>query len=220
MKTNDKESGKPRAQGGAPGTEESPQAKATVKNGPGGAAGHTPIIITGDDGSSLVSKAKSESAAPALTNNSAAINFDEEEYSSLSGATHNSAGLHLKLIKNKSSLGSHVCHLLAKGEECLVIVKCRRQGHQDSDFTIRGGRVKPPTLSPSVSFDHTEYPKDVAAPAREQHSNGNRKIEQLLIHRVVGGVPEADPIHDCPLVPPNGKCKITIEDPHDQNDPI
>lgn len=184
----------------------------------GGEVGHTPIIITDEDVGGLQPQAESEQTA--LAPHVVSIEFDEDEYATLSGSTHSSNHLRLQRVENDDLQGNrHVCHELARDEECEIIVRCTRPNQPDLNFVIRGGRMFPPTKSPTITFSHTEFPQAASFTGRRKHSNNTRRITQLLILRVVNGVPQDNPVHDCPLITPGGQCLITVRDPHPEDDP-
>jgi hypothetical protein len=158
-------------------------------------ADHPPIIVTGGS--------------------STAIDFERKVYGVVVSGTHQSSDLFLDSVEivRLDNGSKHICHTLEADEVCLVVIECTRTGLGNKDITVLGGR----SVSPSINFDHVEYEEVVSVPDRQRHSNSDRKIERLLIFRVVGGVPVSPAFHKCPLVPENGKCDITINDKHQKH---
>jgi hypothetical protein len=156
---------------------------------------HTPIIIT--DGS-------------------ASVEFDAGEYPAVAGTEkHASAGLFLESIeaRNKHTQDYHVCHTLSPDEVCRVEVTCLQQGGPAKVMKIRGANSATGG-SPEIEFEHGTFPRvPVPNNARRKHFNDNFSITRMEIFKVVSGMPD-ESVHICPLVPNDGKCEITINDPH------
>ncbi len=165
---------------------------------------HTPIIVDGG---------------------SAQIDFSSVEYNGNGVVQHTSAGLFLRDITCLDGLnggvhsdtGSRICHTVQAGEVCQVVFNCKLTGHQDRDFTIEGGSKTAVSsgagASPAISFDEAEYPQQAgSATGRRVHANQQRKIVGLKIFTLSNG--QKTLVHDCPLIPPSGKCKYQVADPH------
>lgn len=162
---------------------------------------HTPIIVDGG---------------------SAKIDFSADEYHGNQVQKHTSSGLFLDNIENLDDNNGHpdtgnsICHTVGSDEVCRVVVHCKLPGQNDSNFVVEGGGrnavISMASRSSVVDFNENEYPLQTLSSGRRIHANAGRKIVKLEIFSLVSG--QWKLIHDCPLVPPSGKCKYTIRDPH------
>jgi hypothetical protein len=155
---------------------------------------HTPIIIT--DGS-------------------ASIEFDADLYQLKPGTNkHPSKDLYLNSVeaRDKHTQVSHNCYPLAANEEYRIEVTCTQGGSTKVIF-IRGAN-RATGGSPEIEFDHGSFPRvTTAGSKRHRHFNDTFSITRMEIFQIVSGSPDKS-VHICPLVPGDGKCEITINDPH------
>jgi hypothetical protein len=162
---------------------------------------HTPIVVDGG---------------------SAKIDFSSDEYRGEQVRKHTSSGLFLDNIENLDDNDGHpdtgdsICHTVGSDEVCRIVVHCKLPGHNDSNFVVEGGGrnavIGTASRSSFIDFSEDEYPVQTVSNGRRIHANAGRKIVKLEIFTLTNG--QWKLIHDCPLVPPNGKCQFTIRDPH------
>ncbi len=158
---------------------------------------HTPIIIT--DGST-------------------SVEFDTKEYPAVAGSEkHASMDLFLKSIeaRNKHTQVKHICYSVPANVACRIEVTCQPQqgGGAAKVITIRGANSRTGG-SPEIEFEHNTFSQVTSSDSpRQRHFNDNFSITRMEIFKVVSGTPD-ESVHVCPLVPNDGKCEITINDPH------
>jgi len=182
--------------------EENSTKNATAGDDPSplGGATHTPIIIT--DGS-------------------ASLEFSIASYDPDPQSNVNTAHETLHLVSiisdrpHTPGQQDRTCFNFAGTDLFEIEVKCQGGGGFN-DFEIRGSFD--PSFRPEVEVDRGEYRENPGFPPRNPGTghrfvSTGRRVTRFRIFRLVNGVRQQPPVHDCPLVttPGNG---WTIDDDH------
>jgi hypothetical protein len=97
----------------------------------------------------------------------------------------------------------HHCPVPPSGR-CTVVIQGRGAAGRDNPIEVDGRTAGTIVITPDRA-----YGKVNTGTNRKKHHAGGHRVRSLTIQVATGGSP-----HQCPAIPPNGKCRIRINDDH------